>query len=288
MSKALGGSVPGLCVKSSTSSSEVEGWVRMIRGIYPMIARERHWGERRKKNRLMFHKTKKLVFLLFIFTAVFPSLLQQRTKDERRKNGLTAIVCFSLCRKSPTFRSENDLFGSLPKPNSCTKREEKEFLLEALYFSIPRLRLRHSAKAMREFKISSLRGDLVELPTTPLPLQKFASVFLDGGSSALSAVGLHSCRSTSSCWSWGSPGSDVLSLSTVILMLLPAFLRALTASWWVAPCTLRPLTWMECGHVSTFMAGEKCKLLRPGGKDRECFNWHRFARGVKVQSDFQP
>lgn len=30
----------GICVKSSTSSSEVEGWVRMIRGICPMIATE--------------------------------------------------------------------------------------------------------------------------------------------------------------------------------------------------------------------------------------------------------
>lgn len=93
----------------------------------------------------------------------------------------------------------------------------------------------------------------------PLPLQMTASIFLDNKSPAPSAVGclpprLHSCRLVTSCWSWGTPRSDVsrgvgLSLSTVILMQLPAFLRALTASWWVAPCMLRPLTWMGSRHI---------------------------------------
>lgn len=98
-----------------------------------------------------------------------------------------------------------------------------------------------------------------------LPLQTTSSVFLEKKSPALSIIigclplwpspsWLHSCRPVTSCWSWGPPRSDTSrgssrSLSTVIWMQLPAFLRALTASWWVAPCMLRPLTWMESGHI---------------------------------------
>jgi len=41
------------------------------------------------------------------------------------------------------------------------------------------------------------------------------------------------------------------SLSTFILTQLPAFLRALTASWWVIPAVSRPLTWkMIHGHTT--------------------------------------
>lgn len=131
--------------------------------------------------------------------------------------------------------------------------------LTVLRFSSPRMSLRHVAKTMRKFNIFSLLCDLEEPPTMPLPLQMTASIFLDNKSPAPSATGclpprLHSCRPVTSCWSWGTPGSDVswgvgLSLSTVILMQLPAFLRAVTASWWVAPCTLRPLTWMGSRHT---------------------------------------
>lgn len=281
MSKALGGSVPGLCVKSSTSSSEVEGWVRMIRGICPMVVREGHRGGRRKISRLMFHKTTSFFLFFLLCTDVFLWVIRQIT-DERRKKWLTAIVCFSLCRKSSTFRSENGLFSSLPKPNGCIKRKKNRVnsYLEHWIFPTHVRTWGMEQKTMREFDISSLLGDSQEPPTTPLPLQTTASIFLDGRSSGLSTVGLHSCRPATSRWSWGPPGSDVLSLSTVILMQLPAFLRALTASWWVTPCTLRPLTWMESGQVSAFMAGGKCS----GGGQR----WQSRFGSLKIASLLSP
>lgn len=84
-----------------------------------MIAREGHRGGRRKEDRQMFNKT---TGFSFFFTSKFPLTCA----DERRKNRLTAIVCFSLCRESPVLSSENGLFSSLPKPDSCIKKEEKE------------------------------------------------------------------------------------------------------------------------------------------------------------------
>lgn len=114
----------------------------------------------------------------------------------------------------------------------------------------------------------------------PLPLQTTASIFFDKQFSALSLLGclplwplapwLHSCGPITSWGPWDfarlrtSPGCK-FSRSTFILMQLPAFLRVLTASWWVAPCMLTPLTWIDHGHIT---------VLRS--------SWHRSRRYCKM------
>lgn len=98
-------------------------------------------------------------------------------------------------------------------------------------------------------------------PTISLPLQTTASMLLGNPAAAATALSINGglaawpswldgCRPEASRSSRGPPGSGTcrgggLSLRTVILMQLPAFLRALTASWWVAPCMSRPLTWRQ-------------------------------------------
>lgn len=130
-----------------------------------------------------------------------------------------------------------------------------------------------SCKTMVKFEKSKfcLCCSLSKPPTMPLPLQTTASIFLDKQSSVLSILDclllwpppswLQSCRPFTTWASWGLSRSHTswcssLSLSTFILMQLPAFLRALTASWWVAPCMLRPLTWMDRGHIILLGASE--------------------------------
>lgn len=128
--------------------------------------------------------------------------------------------------------------------------------------------------------------DLCKPPTMPLPLQTTASIFLGKQSSALSVLGclllcpppfwLHVCRLVTSGGSWSSSRVQTslwsnLSLSTFILMQLPAFLRALTASRWVAPCMLRPLTWMDRGDITLLVPVEVRAGVRGGeGGRAEC------------------
>lgn len=120
-------------------------------------------------------------------------------------------------------------------------------------------------KTMVKFKKCTLCCDWSKPPTMLLPLQTTASIFLDKPSSTLSVLGclplwslpswVHGCRPITSRGSWCSSRSHTsrgssFSLNTFILMQLPAFLRALTASWWVAACMLRPLTWKDHGHIT--------------------------------------
>lgn len=123
---------------------------------------------------------------------------------------------------------------------------------------------KHNVKIMQDVQWKTVVGNLSKLPTVSLPLQTTASTLLDKQPSVLSIsvalaawpVWFDGCCPVTPHSSQGPSGSGTsrggLSLRTVILMQLPAFLRALTASWWVTPCMSRPLTWKERkvhGHV---------------------------------------
>lgn len=124
-------------------------------------------------------------------------------------------------------------------------------------------------------QIFSLCCDWRTALTMLLPLQTLFSIFLDKQKSVFSIFGcfplwlppswLPGCRLVTSQRSLCSPGShnswgSSLSLSTFILMQLPAFLRAVTAPWWVTSCILRPLTWKAVITLS-FQGSVK---VRPG------------------------
>lgn len=93
----------------------------------------------------------------------------------------------------------------------------------------------------------------VKPPTIPLPLQTAASRLKGKQSSIRSPLwpphgGPPVTRQASSrSHTSRGGGGGGFSLSTIMSTQLPAFLRALTASWWVAVCILRPLTWKHSG-----------------------------------------
>lgn len=242
MSKSCCCSVLGLCVKSSTSSSEVEGWVRMIRGICHIIESE-GWGikEGRQENHVKecaAYRLREVYFLnLFLFLISYSSTVREE-------------VTYSHC-----------MFSIL-------QRVFFQFRQDPIPLIRP-FRLRHKEKNHNVWKLRVMYGEkrsfFSKLPTVSLPLQTTASMLLDKQPSVLSInaalaawpVWFDSCCPVTPRSSRGPSGSGTsrggsLSLRTVIQMQLPAFLRALTASWWVAPCMSRPLTWKERrahGHI---------------------------------------
>lgn len=121
-------------------------------------------------------------------------------------------------------------------------------------------------------------------PTGPFPLQTVASILLVSGlhsgmgsAEDCGPLDLLLLKVTSHSWlTWGSVSmvSDLscsrgstcthLSRSTFIFMQLPAFLRTLTASWWLTSCMSWPLTWwqeseMSCSELmERGRTGDKC------------------------------
>lgn len=120
MSKSGCCSVLGLCVKSSTSSSEVEGWVRMIRGICHIIESE-GWGikEGRQENHAKECAAYRLRVKRYISSTFFYfSFLTVRLSEKRL---LTPIVCFPSCKES-FFSLDKTRFVSFGHSGWDTKR----------------------------------------------------------------------------------------------------------------------------------------------------------------------
>lgn len=105
------------------------------------------------------------------------------------------------------------------------------------------------------------------LHTIPLPLQMAGSIFLDKQAPSLSIFcclllwprpsALHSCGRLLSPASFRCNPS----LRTFILMQLPAVRSALTASRWVTPCMLKPLTCEGGGSHYTYIGESRTQCV---------------------------
>lgn len=91
-------SVLGPCVKSSTSSSEVEGWVRIIRGICRIIEWER-WGDQGRQERER-HEKECVTDLSYVKRYITSTFYLHLTVWLIEKRLLTPIVCFPSCKES--------------------------------------------------------------------------------------------------------------------------------------------------------------------------------------------
>lgn len=216
------------------------------------------------------------LFLMCLKTLRFPwkIITIGFISEGRIRNLLTVIVCFPPARKSffvkaSATSSDTVLFRSLSK-SDWNKRNRANWEEVQRNYSRSAVSWRFNPHMAGGEKVRFVRYIIYicKPPTMPLPLHTTASIFLDTQSSALCSLScllwpppcwLHSCRPATSRGSWDTSRSRTtrgrsLSLSTFILMQLPAFLRALTASWWVAPCMLMPLTWEGDGHITLWGA----------------------------------
>lgn len=153
-----------------------------------------------------------------------------------------------------------------------------------------RLRSRETAREKSTRAVVKNNAIPAKPPTVSLPLQTTASILLDKEPSSLSADGglavwpswfdgccpVPASRSSRGPSGPGASPGGGPSRRTVILMQLPAFLRALTASWWVAPRMSRPLTWGrrdESAVTSDISGATEIMGAEVGGEGAPCVLW---------------